>query len=108
MANTTTVFGRHVEITGLDANWSWDTDLPAHLKSAPLRRVRLRLSAAGDAFVLRAGSITGPRVWARDATFQTGVFAEFGPNSALNPSFAIADCTFTTPASASVIMEFDT
>jgi hypothetical protein len=107
MANTTTVFGRMVEITGLDSNWVWSVDLPVYLQNSQLRRVKFRASAATDVLVIRAGSTTGPRVFQRDNVAQTQCMGEFGPQSGINPALAIADCTLSVAANASVMLEFD-
>jgi hypothetical protein len=106
MANTTTVLGRVVEITGLDSNWVWSTDLPEILRGMSLLRVRVKLSAATDVVVLRSGSTSGPRIFQRDNVGQTQCMAEFGPSSGINPAIAIADCTFGTAANAIIMLEF--
>lgn len=107
MANTTTVLGRSVQITGLDADWIWSTDLPAQLRDCSLVGVKLKLSAATDVFVLRSGSTTGPRVFQRDNIGQTQCLGRFGPSSGINPVIKISDCTFSVPGNAIVMLELE-
>jgi len=106
MANTTVVTGKVVQITGLDADWEWNTDLPDILKNRPLASVLYKAHGANDVFVLRNGSITGAKVFnvksAGDTSF---LFRQFHRDEQVSPVFESTDLT-VGGATAMVILTF--
>jgi hypothetical protein len=106
MANTTVVLGKTVEITGLDTDWVWSTDLPVYLRGRPLSGVVVKPSAATDVVTLRTGSVSGPRCWWSDGSFQNQRQGYFGPDSGIDPAIKISECSFTTVANAVIMLNF--
>jgi hypothetical protein len=106
MANTTTVLGRAVQNTGLDADSIWSTDLPKFLQDASLSSLIFKLSRASDVLVIRKGMTTEPRVFDRDNVAANECVGKFGPGSGINPVIKITDCTFSVAANAVVILHF--
>ena len=110
-ANTTTVgsSGTVIEITGLDADWTWSTALasqPNYIKNGLIQRITFYPTAASDRMIVRDGGID-------NATFfdSGAVSGSDDPRTMfwVNPQRAnlvidISDCTLPTPAGAKVVI----
>ena len=65
MANTTTVNGRFKQITGLDADWKWNSDLPTEFQlggGIMIKAIQFHPSAQNDRMIIREGHIDGAAI----------------------------------------------
>lgn len=106
MANTTTVSGNVVEITGLDADWIATTDLSTRTEHGPVKVTSIQFSpsATGDILIVRDGSITGPVMFHVKCTADTDQRVKYFHAFDCNPAIDISECTFGTAADARVIL----
>jgi len=106
MANTTVTTGKIVNVTGLDADWIWSTDLPAHLQDKPLASVEYSPHGANDVFVLRNGSVTGAKCFHVKCTGDTDQRVRYYTrDEAVSPAFESSDLTIGG-ANALLILTF--
>lgn len=105
MANTTTITGKQILITGLDADWLWGTAIGS--TAARLRSITFIPSAANDRMIVHEGGIDGAELF--DTGIVSGTDARtkyFGDNGFwCNPVIDISDCTLSAAANAKVILE---
>lgn len=95
MANTTTINGREVVITGLDDDWSCQSDLG--VRSIYCEHISFVPSDYNDRLIVEG------------AGFDTGVVGDLSTrtiyvNGWISPAITILDCTLGTPANAKVII----
>jgi len=110
-ANTTTVGSSltTLEITGLDADWVWTTDMAdAHtkVKNARIHSIKFYPSAASDRMIIRDGGVDAATF------FDSGIVSgttdariEYYPdNPRVNLVIDISDCTLDAAANAKVVI----
>ena len=116
-ANTTLVGSSltTIEITGLDADWVWATDIVAasfssKIDTAKIRSIKFYPSGANDRMIIRDGGIDAATF------FDSGlVSAASDPRIEYyvdNPRHIdlvidISDCTFSNPANAKVVIQIE-
>jgi hypothetical protein len=106
MANVTTVGTNQIQITGLDADWSWedDTDFIAGIW---VRSIQFLPSAANDIMIIHDKTIDGADIFNTGPTGGTAPILEpEGIPVKMYPVIDISDCTFTTAANAKVIIDY--
>ena len=106
MANTTKLGSKSITITGLDANWSWETDgpFPAGIRITSIVFIP---SATADRMIIRDGSSTGAEIFDSGGAVGTApIFEPIIPTKKLYPTITIAQCTLGTAANAKVIIDF--
>ena len=105
MANTTTISGKQILITGLDADWLWATAIGS--TACYLRSVTFIPSAANDRFILHDGGIDAAELFdtgiVSGTDARTKYFADRGHRCI--PTIDISDCTLGTAANCKVILE---
>lgn len=110
MANTTTVSGHTITITGLDADWYLSNDL-ADWATTGLMLVSIIFhpSAQDDIMIIRDVTLTtGAIMFYGEAAnaYETNV-RYYPGNRRFYPTIDISQCTFTTAAEAYVLMDFN-
>ena len=107
MANTTAINGRFIQITGLDADWLYSSDLPVALQSGlSVKSIQFNPSAASDVMVINEGGINGASIFHVKCTGDTDQRIKyFNPPTRMQPVIDISDCTLGTAANAKVIIE---
>jgi len=110
MANTTTVKGNVIVITGLDEDWDWKTACPdlhyfQNLGALKVASIRFDPSATDDVMVIKERNDAGPDVFRKTAAdvYDNEPFPYAGKR--VNPYIDISECTLTTPADAQVTIE---
>lgn len=104
MANTTTITGKQISITGLDADWLWTTAIGS--SGCYLKSITFIPSAANDRMLIHEGGIDGAEVF--DTGIVSGTDARtkyFDRGHKCAPVIDISDCTLGTAANAKVILE---
>lgn len=109
--NTTTIGTSEttIEITGLDADWLWLTELDGesnYVERGRIQRITFYPSAASDRMIIRDGGIDAATF------FDSGAVSgadDPRTTSWVNPQYAplvidISDCTLSTPANAKVVI----
>lgn len=116
-ANTTLVGSSltTIEITGLDADWSWSTDIVAasfssKIDTAKIRSIKFYPSAANDRMIIRDGGLD-------NATFFDSGLVSAASDPRIeyytdNPRHIdlvidISDCTLSNPANAKVVIQIE-
>jgi hypothetical protein len=93
-----------IVLTVLDTDWSGATAFPDGIK---ITAVKMWPSATDDYFMLRAGSVTGPKFCFQKST-DGGVTKEpFWTNVRWIPCLEIDDCNFDTAASVIIVIEYE-
>lgn len=93
-----------IVLTGLDADWSGSSTFAQGIK---IKAVKMYPSAVNDVLMLRAVSLTGP-VFTIQKSVDGGVTKEyFDLGIRIIPFLESTDCTFSTPANAYVIIEYE-
>lgn len=108
MANTTTIGKNHIQITGLDADWTWNTELSehAHMNGIIVKSIQFNPSGANDVFIIHEGGIDGASIFEVKCTGDTDNRVKyFDPPLHCAPVIDISDCTLATAANAKVIIE---
>lgn len=109
--NTTTVgsSGKTIEITGLDTNWIWSTDLATESSNTRQGRVKAIFfypSAASDRMIIRDGGIDNATVF--DSGAVSGAddprVGYMNPPTKIELVIDISDCTLSVAASAKVVI----
>ncbi|MHC4413560.1 MAG: hypothetical protein ACYSW6_11440 [Planctomycetota bacterium] len=110
-ANTTTVgpSEKSIEITGLDVNWVWTTDLAAessNVSQAKVKAIIFYPSAANDRMIIRDGGIDEATIF--DSGAVSGAddprIVYIDPPSKIELVIDISDCTLDTAANAKVVI----
>lgn len=111
MANTTVQSRNTIQITGLDADWLWDTEfseIAASLGGMWVRSIQFNPSAANDVMIINDGGIDGPSIFDVKCTADTDQRVKyFDPPLYCAPVIDITDCTLGTAANAKVIITLD-
>lgn len=105
MSNTTVEGERVIIITGLDADWHSSVEA----KHARMKVVRWQFnpSAADDQVIVRNKHIDGEVLFDSALAIGTSGIEKTEPKGRwCEPVIDITDCTFTTAASAKVIIEY--
>lgn len=113
-ANTTNIStsGFSIEITGLDADWYWETEIaantsiPEKFKDAKIAAIVFYPSAANDRFIIHDGGID------EAAFFDSGLVSAasdprvlyYIPAKQANLIIDISDCTMNTAANCKVVI----
>lgn len=106
MANTTTVDGRFITITGLDTDWVHSVDLPNPINKGQLYVQSIRFHPSGaDVFVVHDESIDGAEVFSVKCLGDTDDRIQYYHGRGMRPVIDISDCTFATAANAKVTIE---
>lgn len=111
-ATNTTLFGNSggtIEITGLDADWTWNTEVagqPQYIQKAKIQRITFYPSAASDRMIIRDGGIDNATYFDSGAVSgaddpRTMTYMKPRP---VNLVIDITDCTLDTAASAKVVI----
>ena len=109
-ANSTTVSGRFITVTGLDADWYLDNDLP-YLSGVGLRIKTIKFwpSAANDIIVLR--NSTSGSASSSFACFMKSIDGEPRKDTFQGdvwyPFIDISYCTLSSASGATVVFEVD-
>lgn len=106
MANTTTLGTTSITITGLDADWSWETDgpFPQGIRATSIQFIP---SATSDRMIIHEGGIDAAEIFDSGPTPGTyPVFEPIIPPRRIKPVIDISDCTLDTAANAKVIIDF--
>ncbi len=109
MSNTTKVSGRQIMITGLDADWNIDTDMPGYDAGLKIISIVFVPSATGDIMVIRnskAGTATDAEMFRVKVTGDTDQRIEYYYGNVLFPFIDISECTLGTAANARVLINF--
>lgn|SRR5574343_194861 len=116
-ANTTAVStsGESIQITGLDADWYWETEITAStsissdVKYSRIKAIFFYPSAANDRFIIHDGGLdTAPIFDSGLVTAATDArVAYYVPSAAPNLVIDISDCTLSNAANAKVVILLD-
>ena len=107
MANTTTVKGKFVTITGLDDKWEY-TDLVGSDETIRIRSIRFNPSADADILIVYENSTGGATIFKAEADSTLAALVQYYPGKDGNgvPMQPVIDCTGSctiTSASAAAI-----
>ena len=103
MANTTSIKGNIIEITGLDADWQGSTD--TGITQMKVSAIQFNPSAVDDVMKIRDGGTSNAvlfEVKCSDVYDQRIKY--FNPPIWADPVIDISECTLNTPANAKVII----
>ena len=108
MANTTLVTGKFVQITGLNADWVWGTDIASRLANRRVRSIQFAPSTIGDILRVRNATVTGATVfYAKCAAVTDHLVKYYGQSAGCQPCIKISECTLGTAANAIVLIELE-
>lgn len=112
--NVTTIgaSAKTIEITGLDADWTWNTELAGEIKvvsEGRISRITFYPSAASDRMIIRDNGIDAATYF--DSGSVSGsddprTMTYMNPRKA-NLVIDITDCTLDTAANAKVVIELE-
>ena len=105
MSNTTTINGNTITITGLDADWSWDSDTPQYVAGLFIDSIRFHPSGPNDVFIVHEGGINGAELFSAVCSDNTDDRIQYYHGLVQHPVIDISDCTLTTAASAKLTIQ---
>ena len=108
MANTTLHGNGVVQITGLDADWRWDTDGGFDTEvGMKVTAIQFCPSASNDVMIVHDKSIDAVPLLDSNPTGTAPVQNKFPGGKWCKPVIDISDCTLDTAANAKVIIYYD-
>ncbi len=108
MANTTVKSRATIQITGLDADWTWDTDGGFNtFHGVRVSSIQFLPSAASDVMIVHDGGVDGADIFNSGPTVGTSpLYKNFDPPVLLRPVIDISDCTLDSAGDAKVIIDY--
>ena len=111
MSNTTTHGKGAFTITGLDADWTYGTDVAASTgfpaNGMWISRIQFIPSAVADRMIIHDGGIDAQEIFDSGAVTSTDPVIEYYDDiSSRKPVIDIDDCTLSSAAAAKVIISY--
>jgi len=106
MANSTTLTGQTMQITGLDANWNIASD--TNWTQMKIKSILFEPSGANDEMIIRSTSASGAKLFHATATDTNDQKIKyFFGGRVSKPVITIAQCTLSSAAAATVLIDFE-
>jgi hypothetical protein len=110
MANTTTITGNFIAVTGLDADWDGMAECTGllydqNLGAMKVASIRFDPSAIADIMVIKEGSATGPVIFQKQVASLSDNTPFYYAGRRMRPFIDIGDCTLGVAANAAVVIE---
>ena len=101
MSNTTTMNGPIITITGLDADWLWNSDT-VFTNGIKVHSIRFHPSGANDIMIIHDHGIDGAEIFSVKCSGDTDDRVQYYNGAWLRPVIDITDCTLSSAAAAKV------